>query len=175
MDWRRFFICFTFFVFAFSAAAPGNAYVRGSFAAQEKSVIRAVYEEKEQLSGPEEIRGIWGRAETSLAFARRVYWLYPVQDYAGLTPGVCRLVDEWVAQANRRIEEYRKGSGDYLQLGLPVGELALLTVENGWWEVRLDRVEFSLQPASCRYYLAVRTPGTGTGTGTGAGAEAGEN
>ncbi|MEW6424871.1 MAG: hypothetical protein AB1523_09025 [Bacillota bacterium] len=125
-------------------------------AAREESVPRAVSEERAQPSGQEEIRGIWGRAETSFAFARRVYWFYPVQNYAGLDPRARRLVDEWVSLANRRIEEYRKCSDDYLQLGLPVGDLVQVAVKNEEWEVRLDRVQFALKPASCRYYLIAR-------------------
>jgi len=105
----------------------------------------------------EEVRGIWGRAVTSFAFAGRVYYLFPVQDYAGLGPEARGLADEWVSLANRRIREYRESyDDDYLKLGLPARALAAIVVREKGWEVRLDRLQFAFNPAACRYYLVVR-------------------
>ncbi|MEW5762271.1 MAG: hypothetical protein AB1776_03605 [Bacillota bacterium] len=124
-----------------------------------KSVRGAAYGLAEEAAPQVEVRGVWGRAVTSFAFAQRVYWLYPVQEYAGLEPEACRLVDAWVSRANERILAYRRSSGDYLQPGLPAKDLARLVVRDEKWEVRLTRLQYALKPDACRYYLVVRRVG----------------
>lgn len=144
-----------------------------SAAAGEEPVRRAVYEFTAEQPPEVVVRGVWGSAITSLPFAQRVYWLSPVQDYAGLDPEACRLVDEWVSLANRWIREYREAQDDsYLKLGPLARELTPLVLRKSvpgkypaaapseTWEVRLERVEFSLNPAACRYFLVVRRTGS---------------
>lgn len=152
MRWRRL-VCALALLCSFSGLAVSHTAAAG------ESVQQAVYEAERERPQPE-VHGVWGNAVTSLAFARRVYWLFPVEGYGGLDASARRAVDEWVAQANRRIQDYRAGSDDSLiQLGLPVDELAALVVRNEGWEVRLDRLQFALNPADCRYYLVVRPAG----------------